>query len=179
MDEELSLSGCPVVRQEFSQSCDWVVGDAGKNVLEPGKRIHADALAGSYEAPQHRGCFAAFIAAEEDPSCCGQPRGPVSHVRWRCCRFRDRRRRNIGAALSSSSGYSAPPVPPGSWATPPPGSRASTGLRIYGFGGDAYHAVSEFQAFGTAISEPGTVVLAALPLVGLFTVAKRMRKPCN
>ena len=59
--------GCPVVRQEFSQSCDWVVGDAGKNILEPGERIHADALAGSHEAPQHRGCFAAFIAAEEDP----------------------------------------------------------------------------------------------------------------
>lgn len=55
----------------------------------------------------------------------------------------------------------------------------ATAVRIYGFGGDSYHAVSEFQASGTAIPEPGTAVLAALPLVGILTVVKRIRKACK
>src|SRR5579871_2192599 len=44
-----------------------VPGDARENVFEPGERIDARSLAGSYEAPQHGRCPATFVASEEGP----------------------------------------------------------------------------------------------------------------
>jgi len=41
--------------------------DAGKDILEPGKGLNADPLAGGSEAPQNRSRFAALVAAEEHP----------------------------------------------------------------------------------------------------------------
>ena len=52
----------------------------------------------------------------------------------------------------------------------------ATALRIYGFGGDDYHAVSEFEAFGTEIPEPGTAALVALSLAGLAGIRRRVRQ---
>ena len=40
-------------------------------------------------------------------------------------------------------------------------------LKFMGSGGDALYAVSEIQAFGTAVPEPGTMLLLGLGLLGL------------
>jgi hypothetical protein len=50
----------------------------------------------------------------------------------------------------------------------------ATAFRIYGFDGDDYHAVSEFEAYGSAaVPEPGTAVLVTLSLAGLAAVRRR------
>jgi hypothetical protein len=55
------------VWEEFGELGDGVVGDAGKDVFEPGEGVYSDSLARSHKATQHRGRGAALVAAKEDP----------------------------------------------------------------------------------------------------------------
>ncbi|MBU3947209.1 MAG: PEP-CTERM sorting domain-containing protein [Proteobacteria bacterium] len=49
-------------------------------------------------------------------------------------------------------------------------------FRLTAYPGDGYYAYSEFQAFGTPIPEPATMLLLGLGLMGLAGVRKKIKK---
>jgi hypothetical protein len=64
---KLSLSGSPVVWEEFGEPCYWMGRNAGENVLEPREGIDADPLTGCGKAAKDSSDATPVVTTKEDP----------------------------------------------------------------------------------------------------------------